>query len=107
MSARDPLDIARQLRNGLTFCVLCGTSGGHLVAGRAVCSRCDPVPLRQWLDALQMSAMDLAEAAKLSRDTVQVALRGERISEEAAEALAELTRLPIDQLRDPRAKEDS
>jgi len=105
VSAGDTLNIRRELERGLVRCLVCGRSGGHLVAGDRICSLCRPTPLRRWLAAVGFTVAELAVAARVSRDTVQVALRGERISARAARALAAVTKIPVDQLRVARAKE--
>lgn len=80
-------------------CPLCGRSGGHLRLGKHVCTRCqqelDPTPLQQWRTTLGIEVSEMAEATGLHVFSIQRALRGQPLGIRAAEALAELTDIPV------------
>lgn len=85
------------LLRGLVACPLCGRSGGHIRAGARVCARCEatyrPTALQSWRAATQMPVQELADRARVSRDTVQVALRGEPVSVRTAKRLGRVTKI--------------
>ncbi len=58
-----------------------------------------PTALQSWRDIMRTPVEELAAAAKVSRDTVQVALRGEPIGKRAAAALSRVTKIPAAVLR--------
>lgn len=76
--------------------------------GARVCAKCEatwrPTKLQAWRSATQTTVDALAEAAGLSRDTVQVALRGEPVSARTAAALSRVTKIDVAELRVGRVK---
>ncbi|UJR81474.1 hypothetical protein [Sandaracinus amylolyticus] len=83
------------LRLGLELpCPLCPRS---LPAGKDLCSKCEgefrPTPLRAWRAVHDVSLLELQEDTGLSKRTVLRADAGERMSHEAARALAKRTGL--------------
>lgn len=96
------------LTRGLVRCPLCSRSSGHMRAGARACSKCEatwrPTKLQAWRSATQMQVTELAEVAGLSRDTVQVALRGEPVSARTAAALSKVTKIDVAELRVGRVK---
>lgn len=82
---------------GIISCPLCARSGGHMRRGARVCSKCEaqlrPTPLQAWRAATAISVEELARAARVSRDTLQVALRGEPVSARTAARLSKVTKI--------------
>jgi hypothetical protein len=76
-------------------CSLC--SRKTVAKGKTICTRCEseyaPTPLRAWRSALGTTLVELQEQTGLSKRTVLRADAGERVSHDAATALAMATGL--------------
>jgi hypothetical protein len=76
-------------------CLLCPRQ--TVARGKELCPRCEaqwiPTPLRAWRLALDVSLRELEEDTGLSKRTVLRADAGERMSHDAARALANRTGL--------------
>lgn len=86
-------------------CLLCDNP--TVAKGKELCSRCEaeyiPTPLREWRNALGVSLLEIEEDAGLSKRSVLRADAGERMSLDAAHALASATGIPWRTFRPKKA----
>lgn len=84
---------------GISLSLGCALCPRQVVAkGKVICTRCEaefaPSPLRAWRAALGTSLVEVCEDTGLSKRTVLRADAGERVSHDAARALAARTGIP-------------
>lgn len=95
---------ARQALRGLVRCPLCQRSGGHMLDGHEVCSKCRaelaPTQFELWRRTLNLTVKEIAQHAGVTPMTIHRTLRGQPCGAVLAAKLSALSSVPAEVLEE-------